>query len=230
MYNRDMAIHQPYSKKNVYSKGVVVDGYKFRSDSEYQFYRKFLKEENVAFEYEKPYPFEGKRKCDFYIEALDLWVELCMYDPYSFPLTKVYALDSKPKQIILNVPYRQRRVAKLAGAKWDPKLKKWCILKSTLRYADRDLGGKFDINPWISADQRGLKWDAPAKERHKRYLSNIYSKLHEASKPATQCNIVLIYNNMVDNSMAYRTLIDLINAGNIKTNLLKNKIFSLLPS
>jgi hypothetical protein len=64
-----------YGTKNNLTLGQIirVDGFTFKSKTEYDLYC-FFKEKNIGFEYDKNYP-NSKRKCDFYIPELDIYVE-----------------------------------------------------------------------------------------------------------------------------------------------------------
>jgi hypothetical protein len=64
-----------YGEKTNSALGQIIrsDGYIFKSKTEFDLYC-FFKEKNIKQIYEKNYP-ESKRKCDFYLPEIDLYVE-----------------------------------------------------------------------------------------------------------------------------------------------------------
>lgn len=106
------------------NKELAKDGVVYRSSLERQFVDKFLFGK-YSYEYEKPYKHGTAYTCDFYIDKLNLWVEVVPYEQTTFQL-----VEEIPEGIIhLNVPFKHKEVAKENGARWDQKNKKWYIFK-----------------------------------------------------------------------------------------------------
>ena len=104
---------QQYGKQT-YGK----DGILYRSMFESEFANKFLFNK-YNYEYERPYNDGSKRKCDFYVKELDLWIE-CAYGEIS----QKYVYQNK-RLVYLDVPYRDKELAKIHGARWDKDQKSW---------------------------------------------------------------------------------------------------------
>lgn len=89
---------------------------------EAEFANKFLYGK-FSYNYEKPYNDGTKRKCDFYVEALDLWIE-CAYNE----LIDKFEYQTKKSHIPLhNASYNNKESVKCMGAKWNPTEKYWYI-------------------------------------------------------------------------------------------------------
>lgn len=98
------------------------NGVVYRSKFEAKFVDKFLIPSGMPFEYEKQYP-NSKRKCDFYIKNLDIWIE-CVYHKF----TMEYKYKLKNGRIYLNVPYEDREYVKKSKGRWDPAASKWYVV------------------------------------------------------------------------------------------------------
>ena len=98
-----------------------LDGLTYRSMFEADFANKFLFE-TIDYEYEKPYNDGTKRKCDFYIKSLDLWIECAYHD-----IVDNFAYQKNKGDIPLKVPYQDKDIVKKRGAKWSPTNKIWYI-------------------------------------------------------------------------------------------------------
>ena len=133
-------LEKPYPH-NPFSQGMKRDGLTFRSNREEQFYRKFLKDSGLELEQEKLYPIEGKKwKSDFYIPALDLYIEVCIVPP-KVEIVRKYS-KMPPQRIWLHVSYDQKDRVKAKGGRWSPSQKKWYFDFPTA-------GGNERFKPWI---------------------------------------------------------------------------------
>lgn len=113
----------PYGK-NCFSSGVFEDNLKFRSDREAYFYRKFLKESKLTFQQEKDYPFRHHSwRSDFYINELDLYIEVCMVSPVADYRYRYETIDGH--RIFLDADYKERHLVKAGQGKWSPSRGKW---------------------------------------------------------------------------------------------------------
>ena len=88
---------------------------------EADFANKFLFEA-ADYEYEKSYGDGTKRKCDFYIKNLDLWIE-CAYNE----IVETFAYQKNKGRIPLQCPFQDKDIAKRMGAKWDKVERHWYI-------------------------------------------------------------------------------------------------------
>ena len=88
---------------------------------ECSFANKFLYNK-FNYEYEKPYNDGTKRKCDFYVPILNLWIE-CSYNE----LVDTFAYQSIKDSIPLNVSYYDKERVKKIGGRWNPDKKYWYI-------------------------------------------------------------------------------------------------------
>ena len=111
--------------KSTYGK----DGILYRSMFEANFADKFLYEQ-YTYEYEKPYNDGTKRTCDFYVKDLNLWIE-CAWGETS----QKYVYQNS-KLLYLDVPYKEKELAKHYGAMWDKDEKKWYIFPNGNRQKD----------------------------------------------------------------------------------------------
>ena len=98
-----------------------LDGLTYRSMFEADFANKFLFE-TIDYEYEKPYNDGTKRKCDFYIKSLDLWIECAYHD-----IVDNFAYQKNKGAIPLKVPYQDKDIVKKRGAKFDWTNKIWYV-------------------------------------------------------------------------------------------------------
>jgi hypothetical protein len=98
------------------------DGITYRSQFEANFANKFLFEK-FDYEYEKPYNDGTKRKCDFYIKSLDLWIE-CSYNEV---IDTFEYQNIKGNIPLINALYEDRTTVKFLGGRWNPAEKIWYI-------------------------------------------------------------------------------------------------------
>lgn len=107
---------------NIYGTNTKArNGIVYRSKFEADFVNKFLIPSNMPFEYEKQYP-NSRRKCDFYIQNLDIWIE-CVY--HKFVLEYKYKIKSG--RVYLNVPYEDKEYVKKFKCNWDQNKKQWFV-------------------------------------------------------------------------------------------------------
>ena len=106
------------------------DGITYRSAFEAEFAGKFLFG-LYDYDYEKPYNDGTKRKSDFYVESLDLWIECSWHQ-----IVETFMYQKKKGRILLDPKkaiFEKKEDVKSLGGKWDSDLKRWYVpeLKNT---------------------------------------------------------------------------------------------------
>ena len=183
---------------------IGKDGIKYKSQFEADFSDKFLYQK-YSYEYEKLYNDGSKRKCDFYLNDLNLYIECVYHNFQSVP--KYLTYDSKTKIILEKCRYEDRFEAKKFGAKWDPVKKIWW---TTLpNYESERLKTGFIINQRLSALEKFMKEedkesffiseDKTINEDYDinllkklKYESNIIVVTHEDSQKCEDMNRIIL--------------------------------------
>ena len=135
------------------------DGRNYKSEFEADFCNKFLYQK-YSYEYEKPYNDGSKRKSDFYLNDLDLYIE-CVYHNFKI-VPKYLTYDSKVKIVLEKCLYDDRFEVKKFKAKWDANEKHWWTTNDG-NERRLDALSKFmkeqDKEPFFMSDGKALKED-----------------------------------------------------------------------
>ena len=177
------------------------DGITYRSEFEAEFAHKFL-HGVYEYVYEKPYDDGTKRKCDFYIESLDLWIE-CSWNP----IVETFMYQKKKGKIFLDpakATFQKKDDVKRLGGKWEPTNKLWYIPESRNTgnrleqfeefMFEKDLGKTYSDESHIQPDYE--------KNMKEKLIDNIDKKIIVVShKEVSTCNDLWDVMRVVDNSL-----------------------------